>query len=100
MIVFSVERFLDQMAVTFFRMTWKWLSIGVIGFYGNLKRENSVSYMSQDKKNQKTIQTECRSNGKALESVDKHKNVKVWVHSTLSWDYHITTIWAKARGII
>ena len=97
MIVFSFEGLLHHMVVTFFRVTWNWLSIGVTCLYFNLKRENFLS-MSEYKKN--PIKTECRLNGKALESAGKHWHLRIWVQSTLSWDYHITSICAKARRII
>ena len=56
-----------------------------------------VLYITREKNPTKT---EYRLNGKPLQSVDQHKHLRVWVQSTLPWDYHISTISAKARRIL
>ena len=46
------------------------------------------------------MKTEYRLNGKPLESVDQHKHLRVWVQCTLPWNYHTSTISAKARRML
>ena len=37
---------------------------------------------------------------KPLSAVDHHKNLGVWLESSLSWDYHINYICAKANKVL
>ena len=38
--------------------------------------------------------------GKPLSAVDHHKHLGVWLESSLSWDYHINYICAKANKVL
>ena len=38
--------------------------------------------------------------GNSLESVLCHKHLGVWIQSSLSWDYHVNTICAKANRVL
>ena len=72
-------------------------------FQENLHQSRSgmVFYIfSSPLRQKRPLSYEYNLNGAPLKTVEKHRHLGVWLQSSLSWEYHISSICGKANRVL